>query len=282
MDRRRLLALLASGATLPLGRSEAATGSRAVTRLGAASPVAGLATRTGTDPWLETWELASDPHALSTALSSLPGPLLWQAVTRVFHECQYVAPAFSGLNTSYAYALSILSYVQGLVSAPHYGYFNTIGGSPPGSDPEDILAKQAGICGHAQILFMAIAAWLGVHTRPVYIWYPEEFPEYTGPGVPGHAAVEVYYGGTWHYFDPTWGWFFRNTPGRFDKIYSLVDVLQLPATTRQSASVENRSLLWTQVTLYRGPVATKATGYWFMDFQHLRVESPFGNVIYSR
>jgi hypothetical protein len=132
------------------------------------------------------------------------------------------------------------------------------------------------------LVYLAIASRLGLPARPVYIWYPEEFPEYTGPGVPGHATVEVSYGGAWHWFDPTWGMFYRDLYARDDDVDSLIDVLGMDSDLRDIMRFQNSSLLWAQVVRYLGPAAARSTGQSFMDFPRLRVESPYGAVIYRR
>ena len=213
--------------------------------------------------------------------ASAQDELIWQGVQRVHQECQYVIPSLWGLNTGYPYALALMNYVNGLVSAPNYGYLATNGHAPE-SDPNEILAAQAGLCEQAQLVYLAIASRLGLPARPIYIWYPEEFPEYTGPGVPGHATVEVSYGGAWHWFDPTWGMFYRDLYARDDDVDSLIDVLGMDSDLRDIMRFQNSSLLWAQVVRSLGPAAARATGQSFMDFPQLRVESPYGVVIYRR
>ena len=216
------------------------------------------------------------------AVPRWPGPEVRRAVTQISHECTQTVPFFPGLNTGFNYALALMNYALGHVSAANYAYLVTQTQDAPGSDPEDILGKQAGICGQAQIVFLAIGRWLGLPMRPVYIWFPEAFPEYTGPGVPGHATVEVSYGNTWHWFDPTWGFFFRDPAAAFDSVYSILDVVDLSQAVRQSALIENAPYLWTHAAKSVGPAVAKGSDYWFLDFTHLRIESPFGNVIYQR
>lgn len=205
---------------------------------------------------------------------------MWEGVQRVLREGQYANYYFPSLNTAYGYSLATMNFANGLVSAPLYGYLYMIG-QPIGADPEEIISKQAGICQQAQIVFLAIAEKIGLPARAVGVFYPEEFPEYTGPGIPGHATVEVFYGDTWHWFDPTWGIFYRKPGERLDNVLSLYEVMQLSKEDRQAYEVSYKSLLWRQVVessnLYK-----RGTGFSFLDFQHLRVESPYGNFLYGR
>jgi hypothetical protein len=93
-------------------------------------------------------------------------------------------------------AFAIMSYVVGHVSAPAYGYANEIAHDVGAQTAEQILSSQAGICGSAAIAYAGIAARLGLETRSVQFYYPAG---------DSHVAVEVRYGGSWHYYDPTWG-----------------------------------------------------------------------------
>ena len=200
---------------------------------------------------------------------------------RIHDECNYVLPLLPGLNTAYAYALSVMNIVTGLVSAPRYGFLASLN-APPTSDPSDILAQHAGICGQAQLAYEALAQQVGLPCRRTYVWYPAEFPDYHGAGIPGHATNEVFYGTSWHWFDPTWGTFYREPPARADEVLSLIDVLELDEEEQSQARCAYDSLLWAQTVQYQGEASLRGTGYAFLTFAHLRVESPLGTVLYER
>jgi hypothetical protein len=55
-------------------------------------------------------------------------------------------------------------------------------------------------CGNASFAFAGIAAHFGLPVRSVQFYY----------GTDNHIAVETYYEGSWHYFDPTWGLIYGN------------------------------------------------------------------------
>jgi Transglutaminase-like superfamily len=232
--------------------------------------------------WYGRWGLWGTLISLVLAVPVVAEEVLvWNAVTRVLREGQFVARYLPGQNTGFAYAVATMNLVNGLVSAPHYGTLRELGVAP-GADPEDILREQAGICQQAMIVFLAIAEKIGLPAREVAVWYPEEFPEYTGAGVPGHATVEVFYGSGWHWFDPTWGLFYRKPGDRPDAVLSLQEVIALPKEVRETYLVSNQSLLWTQIVTHNSAWAVRRTGYGFLDFKQLRVESPYGTVLFRK
>jgi Transglutaminase-like superfamily len=203
------------------------------------------------------------------------------AATRTLQEYQYVMPKLPGQNTSYPIALSIMNYVVGHVSAPNYGYLNEIAHNPTAGDVEDILQRQAGICGAAQLTFAAIASQVGLVTRKLYIWYT--LPDGT---LGGHATNEVYYNdghsAGWHWFDATWGIFYRDPSAGQDDVLSLTEVLNLDAASRDRDRIQDRSLLWTQVVEALGKSQAIGTGYYFPEFPHLTVQTESGETIYQR
>ena len=68
---------------------------------------------------------------------------------------------------------------------------------------ESALATGSGICGNAALTFAAIVKRFNVLVGSVQFYYAD--------GINNHIADEAYYGGAWHYYDPTWGAF---TPTR--------------------------------------------------------------------
>jgi hypothetical protein len=217
--------------------------------------------------------------ALAAPASAGYGTEVSDATTRIMHEYQYVMPKLQGQNTAYPISLGAMNYVVGRVSAPNYGYYNEIAKNPTNSDIEDLLARQAGICGSAQIAFEAIMGRLGLRTRKLSVWYDGG----------GHATIEVWYndgsGADWHWFDPTWGFFFRRPGDRPDAVLSIKEAMQLSAAEREAYKVENESLLWTQVIQHLGKnsATARGTGYWFMEYDHLKVEVVgTGEIVYQR
>jgi hypothetical protein len=172
-------------------------------------------------------------------------PLRDAAVQQVRTEVAYIQHvlASSGRHepVEYLEALAAMSYVQGHVSAPEYGYLRDIAHSAlPGADSESILATSAGICGNAEWLFTDILHQFGVKTRPVQFFYSQD-----DGSEGGHIAAEVFYQRAWHYFDPTWGAFFRAPKAAPALVLPVADVLKLPRP--RAYLVANRTLMWTQV-----------------------------------
>jgi transglutaminase superfamily protein len=172
-------------------------------------------------------------------------------------------------------ALAALSYTVGHVSAPAYGYLHLIERSQSlPADAETSLRAGAGICGNAVNVFGSIVEALGLEVRRIGIYFCTPL----APGN-GHSTAEVSYGEGWHWFDPTWGLFFREPGGR---VLSLVEALELPAESRAGSRVGFDSLLWHQVVAAAGPDLAAETGMSFLDHQHLRVETSNTTVLYER
>jgi Transglutaminase-like superfamily len=104
-------------------------------------------------------------------------------------------------------ALSAMNYVVGHVSTGAYGYLQSVGATLPFSNPGSVLTMQAGICGHATLTFAAVVRHFGYSVRSVRFYYS------TPSGPDSHIAVEVLYGGGWHFFDPTFGLYWTDANG---------------------------------------------------------------------
>lgn len=203
----------------------------------------------------------------SPATADAPGPQTQTAVWRVLNEYTVAMPFLQGSNTSYPIALSVMNYVNGRVSSANYAYL-LAHGNPTGSDVEDILARQAGICQGAQLAFKQIGDQIGLRSRYVYVWYSRG----TGP-VGGHATIEVFYGAGWHMFDPTWGTFYRKPGDPPDAVLGIVDVLNLTDDQRAAYEQTNDGLLWRQVVQHEGAGAVDGAGLGFWTMDHVRVEA---------
>lgn len=81
------------------------------------------------------------------------------------------------------------------------------------------LRFSAGDCYTKVYTMMEILKYLHIPAREINYWH-------IGGTNIGYAGCEVYYNGSWHYFDPTWGMYFRNAKKK--KILSLENVLALP------------------------------------------------------
>jgi len=192
------------------------------------------------------------------------------AVARVQQEVAYSQTIAPDLPREYVVALAVNSYVVGHVSAPVHGYRNIHGRSAPTYPVpmvvEDAFLVGSGICGAATLTALALYERLDVRARPITLWYTD----LEGRKV-GHVTTEVFYGDAWHWFDPTWGAFYRDAT-----VYSLLEVVQMNPAERSRTLVQNDSLLWAQVTDHVGDDPMAFTGY-----SPLRVELD-GRVIYRR
>jgi len=184
---------------------------------------------------------------------------LAQATEQVENEAAYLTAVLrsSGqrdVPREYVLSLVTMNYVVGHVSAPMFGRLVTINpeAAPRGDDvvtvAERSLALGAGICGNAAATFAAILDRLGVENRSVQFYFDSG----------NHIAAEVFYAGRWHYFDPTWGTFYRAPAGAAPAAVLSVDEirrLQRPA----DFEVGDESHAWGQVVKMI-PGAARALG----------------------
>jgi hypothetical protein len=124
------------------------------------------------------------------------------AVEQIRQEVAFAEATLSGRGYSRnaLIAHAAMDYVEGHVSAPAYGYMSTILNVRPDPTAHSVLTHEAGICGHAALTLAAILSNFGLPVRSVQFYY--------GPN--GHIANEVFYDGAWHYYDPTWGSYYRD------------------------------------------------------------------------
>lgn len=157
-------------------------------------------------------------QGLEARLAAIPTPLAI-AIAQVQHEVDYVQGGV-GYSRGQLVSEAALDYVVGHVSDTEYGYLEVFGGAGalPARDPESALAAQAGFCVHAAVTFTAIVKAFGFQTRNVQFFYDDP----GSPPVPdSHVAVEVFYDGAWHFFDPTFGQFWADGG---DHVLSITDV----------------------------------------------------------
>lgn len=145
--------------------------------------------------------------SLQAQIAAVPTPLA-VAVERVRRDVAYqeqggLLPYSHGRLVSQA----AMDYVVGHVSASAYGYLEVFGGGVPAATPDAVLAAQAGICGDSALTFAAIVKRFGFDVRSVQFYYTDP-PPWSTPD--GHIAVEVFYDGGWHFFDPTFGTYWQD------------------------------------------------------------------------
>jgi hypothetical protein len=133
--------------------------------------------------------------ALQAKLDAIPAPIT-VAELQVEHEVAWAGS--TGMPQGELTALATLDYVVGHVSVGEYGWLE-VNHLPLPVGVEAVLGQQAGICGETSLAFAEIMQALGYQTRRVAFYW------HLANGAPdAHTAVEIYYGGGWHYFDPTY------------------------------------------------------------------------------
>lgn len=88
---------------------------------------------------------------------------------------------------------------------------------------------------------MEILKYLHIPAREIDYWH-------VGGKNIAYAACEVYYNGSWHYFDPTWGMYFRNAK---NKILSLENVLTLSKEEAYACLVMDAANIQNSLYAYR-------------------------------
>lgn len=108
----------------------------------------------------------------------------------------------------------------------------------PGNAADKGWRSSSGFCSTRVYVMLEIMKYLHIPAREINFWHIDgtDF---------GYAACEVYYNDSWHYFDPTFGLFFRDSQ---KNILSLQSILQLPTEEGYSYLVMDYTNL--QNTLY--------------------------------
>jgi hypothetical protein len=147
----------------------------------------------------------SEVSSLQAELAAIPEPLS-AAVSVVQREVAWSGP--QPYSVGEMTALAAMDYTVGHVSAGVYGYQEQHGLTLPDWEPDLILRQEAGICGQSAAVFVGIMQRLGYQVRSVQFYF-------TNPdgSADTHVAVEVYYDGGWHFFDPTYAAYWSDTSG---------------------------------------------------------------------
>lgn len=134
------------------------------------------------------------------------------ALEQIRREYAYVKGGLPRYSKGQLISEAAMDYVAGHVSDTAYGYIAVFKGKKrvPPPTPNSALGTQAGICTGAAVTFGTIVHRLGFKVRSVNFYYDDP-PPYDTPD--GHVAVEVWYDGGWHFFDPTYGLFWTDASG---------------------------------------------------------------------
>jgi hypothetical protein len=170
-----------------------------------------------TDPPMTGQITRADDHSILVGSSVVSSRLLEEAVAFIRSEALYASAV--GAPTEYLLALSALNYVQSRIS-PYRYHELPVTERPAG--PEQALAAQAGICGHQVSVFLEIGSRLGLVVRPIEVYFRST------NGRESHLGAEVFWHGAWHYFDVTWGTFFRERGAESSALLSFHEVAARP------------------------------------------------------
>jgi hypothetical protein len=182
-----------------------------------------------------TEQNATDQSTISSLRSQIPTSTPFEiAVNDVKDES-----AWAGGGPQ-AIALAAMDYTIGHIRTGMYGYLEGLYHEAPGGPDlpsyyapiDSLLAAQTGICLHAERVFGAIVSALGLPVRDVGFNYtePDGSPD-------AHATAEVFYAGGWHWFDPTFGVYYKDATGN---ALSIADVrLGLGTRVKDDAAFVN-------------------------------------------
>jgi transglutaminase superfamily protein len=152
----------------------------------------------------------SQAASLQAQIAAIPTPVVAaeQEISREIWEAEREAPS---RPVGEIVSLAVTNYVAENVSFLTRGYFIAHGWPVSGEDtPANtnvILDTHVGECGQHAIAFATLMRHFGYPVRSVQFWYDDP------PGSPnGHIADEVYYDGSWHYFDSSLDLYWTDTP----------------------------------------------------------------------
>lgn len=146
-------------------------------------------------------------------LAAIPSPLeaAEQYVSREVEGAELTDPLRPAGEVA---SLAAMEYVETNVSFMERVWRLRHGLPVPGDTPgypvtaNSIFTTGAGQCAAHAFAFAALMRHLGYPVRSVSFYYDDP------PGTPGgHTSTEVYYGGAWHYFDPSFDLYWTDAAG---------------------------------------------------------------------
>lgn len=166
-------------------------------------------------------------------------PHLSRAVELIRKQVGWFGSNPSEYSREFLCAVATMNYVQSRVSPLNYSLLVKNREKLP-TDAEGYLSTRAGICGGQVMTARAILDRLGIRNRPVEFYLRADTPDQNQ----SHIGVEVFYAKQWHFFDITWGTFFRHSSARADDVLSISEVLKTKDV--MALAVTNSSDLWYQ------------------------------------
>jgi hypothetical protein len=164
--------------------------------------------------------------SLRAKLDAIPTPLA-VAIEQVKREVAWAEGHASYSPNGRLVALSAMDYVLGHVSVGAYAYLIENRLPLPPKTSNATLGTQAGYCGETSLVFARIVQAFGYQTRRVAFYWT-----LADGRADAHTAVEVFYDGSWHYFDPTFGQYWTNASG---DVQSITDARSATGTRHKDA-----------------------------------------------
>jgi len=161
------------------------------------------------------------------------------AVQTISAQVDWFGDPPSNYPRGFLAAVATMNYVQSRLSPLNYSLLARERQRLP-AKPEEYLDTGAALCNGQAETFRAILSRMGYRTRRVEFYWPGETPQQNQ----GHIGAEVFYSQQWHFFDVTWGTYFRRRDSGTDQVMSVADLLQ--AKTPRKLAVTNQSDLWLQ------------------------------------
>ena len=175
----------------------------------------------------------------SAAKSDTARPHLAKAIETIHKQVEWFGPNPEKYSREFLYGLATMNHVQSRLSPLNYSILVKANKKPP-LNTEECLALEAGICGSQVQAFLAIVKQFGIRARPVEFYLRGSIPAKNH----SHICAEVFYDDGWHFFDVTWGTFYRRPDGKVDGLMSWTEIRQ--ANDPRNLATTNRSDLWYQ------------------------------------
>jgi hypothetical protein len=171
-----------------------------------------------------------------------PTPKLDDAVNSIREQVDWFGERPNGYSREFLTAVATMNYVQSRVSPLNYSLL-VKAKKPLPTTAEEYLASQAGICGGQVMTFLELLNRLGVRNRPVEFYLRGQ----TRAENHSHIGTEVFYADKWHFFDITWGTFYRRGDQARKRVDDVLSISEILATEEaRQLAVTNRSDLWFQ------------------------------------
>jgi hypothetical protein len=177
---------------------------------------------------------AGDPSTETRA-----NPHLDRTVELIRSQVGWFGEKPTSYSLEFLYTVATMNYVQSRVSPLEYSRLVQNQQKLP-VKPEGYLSTGAGICGGQVMTAREILDRLEIRNRPVEFYLQGAVPAKNQ----SHIGVEVFYADEWHFFDITWGTFFRHDGVRADDVLPISALLKTKNVV--ALAVTNSSDLWYQ------------------------------------